>query len=145
MSQALDTAYACGWSLATTLMTCVVVFRSGDDDFGIMTSAEYDGDPEIVVHEFDPLGLNGLRTRPHGGGSPHGFSQPPIFLAFLRVALFLRRREGLTLPHGDPRATESFITILIVIGIPLCLDRRSDHLRVATSTGIPKAPPGQPA
>ena len=54
MSQALDTAYACGWSLATTLMTCVVVFRAGDDDFGVMTTAEYDGDPEIVIHEFDP-------------------------------------------------------------------------------------------
>ena len=45
---AISTAYACGWSLATTLMTCVVVFRAGDDDFGVMTSAEYDGDPEIV-------------------------------------------------------------------------------------------------
>ncbi len=33
------TAYACGWSLATTLMTCVVVFRAGDDDFGVMTTA----------------------------------------------------------------------------------------------------------
>ncbi|HEY8137575.1 MAG TPA: hypothetical protein VIF61_07020 [Methylocystis sp.] len=54
MSQALNTAYACGWSLATTLMTCVVVFRAGDDDFGIMTTAEYDGDPESVIHEFDP-------------------------------------------------------------------------------------------
>jgi len=52
MSQALNTAYACGWSLAATLMTCVVVFRAGDDDFG-MTTAEYDGDPEIVVHEYD--------------------------------------------------------------------------------------------
>ena len=50
----LYTAYACGWSLATTLMTCVVVFRAGDDDFGVMTTAEYDGDPEIVIHEFDP-------------------------------------------------------------------------------------------
>jgi hypothetical protein len=28
--------------------------RAGDDDFGVMTSAEYDGDPEIVIHEFDP-------------------------------------------------------------------------------------------
>jgi len=54
MSQALSTAYACGWNLATTLMTCVVVFRAGDDDFGVMTTAEYDGDPEIVIHEFDP-------------------------------------------------------------------------------------------
>ena len=54
MSQALTTAYACGWSLATTLMVYVVVFRAGDDDFGVMTTAEYDGDPDFIVHEFDP-------------------------------------------------------------------------------------------
>ena len=34
---------------ATTLMDYVVVFRAGDDDFGVMLSAEYDGE-----HEFDP-------------------------------------------------------------------------------------------
>ena len=54
MSQALTTAYACGWSLATTLMVYVVVFRAGDDDYGAMISAEYDGDPDFIVHEFDP-------------------------------------------------------------------------------------------
>jgi hypothetical protein len=40
MSQALATAYACGWSLATTLMTCVVVFRAGDDDFGVYLNSQ---------------------------------------------------------------------------------------------------------
>ncbi len=54
MSQALNAAYARGWSLATTLMDCVVVFRAGDDDFGVMLAAEYDGDLELVIHEFDP-------------------------------------------------------------------------------------------
>ncbi len=54
MSQALTTAYACGWSLATTLMAYVVVFRAGDDDFGVMPSAEYDGDADLIVYEFDP-------------------------------------------------------------------------------------------
>lgn len=54
MSQALNTAYACGWSLATTLMVYVVVFRAGDDDFGVMTTAEYDGDPNAIIHEYDP-------------------------------------------------------------------------------------------
>ncbi len=53
MSQALSAAYACGWSLATTLMVYVVVFRAGDDDF-VMTAAEYDGDPDLILHEFDP-------------------------------------------------------------------------------------------
>jgi hypothetical protein len=54
MSQALSAAYACGWSLATTLMVYVVVFRAGDDDFGVMTTAEYDGDPDLILQEFDP-------------------------------------------------------------------------------------------
>ncbi len=54
MFQALQTAYAHGWSLATSLMTCVVVFRAGDHDFGVMTSADYDGDPDFVLYEFDP-------------------------------------------------------------------------------------------
>ena len=40
MSQALNTAYACGWSLATSLMTCVVVFRAGADDFGIYLNSQ---------------------------------------------------------------------------------------------------------
>ena len=53
MSQALSTAYVCGWSLATTLMVYVVVFRAGDDNF-VMTAAEYDGDPDLILHEFDP-------------------------------------------------------------------------------------------
>lgn len=54
MSQALNAAYARGWSLATTLMDYVVVFRAGDDDFDVMLAAEYDGDLELVLHEFDP-------------------------------------------------------------------------------------------
>ncbi|MGB5086214.1 MAG: hypothetical protein WBO09_16800 [Methylocystis silviterrae] len=31
--------------LATTLMDYVVVFRAGDDDFGVMLTAAYDGNP----------------------------------------------------------------------------------------------------
>ena len=53
MSQALNAAYARGWNLATTLMDYVVVFRIGDDDFGVMLAAEYDGDPQLLLHEFD--------------------------------------------------------------------------------------------
>ena len=54
MSQALNAAYARGWNLATTLMDYVVVFRIGDDDFGVMLAAEYDGDLELILHEYDP-------------------------------------------------------------------------------------------
>lgn len=54
MSQALSAAYACGWDLAITLMAYVVVFRSGENDFGVMLASEYDGDADLIVHEFDP-------------------------------------------------------------------------------------------
>ena len=54
MSQALNAAYARGWNLATTLMDYVVVFRTGDDDFVVMLTAEYDGDLDLIMHEFDP-------------------------------------------------------------------------------------------
>ncbi len=54
MSQALSTAYARGWNLATTLMVCVIVFQAGDG-FGFMPTSEYDGDLDFVVHEFDPF------------------------------------------------------------------------------------------
>jgi hypothetical protein len=55
MSDALVFAYARGWSLARTLMVFVTVFRTDDDGFGVMPSAEYDGDPDLVIHEFDPF------------------------------------------------------------------------------------------
>lgn len=54
MSHALNAAYAHGWSLATTLMDYIVVFRTGDDDFGVMLAAEDDGDLHLIMHEFDP-------------------------------------------------------------------------------------------
>ncbi|MCQ8280148.1 hypothetical protein NFI95_17025 [Acetobacteraceae bacterium KSS8] len=53
MSQAL--AFANGWNLATTLMVCIVIFRTGMDGYGAMPASEYDGDPAAIVHEFDPF------------------------------------------------------------------------------------------
>jgi len=53
MSQAL--AFANGWNLATTLMVCVVVFHADAGNFGVMLTAEYDGDAACIVHEFDPF------------------------------------------------------------------------------------------
>ena len=42
------------FSLATTLMTCVILFKAGDG-FGAMPTAEFDGEPESIVLEFDPF------------------------------------------------------------------------------------------
>jgi hypothetical protein len=53
MSQAL--ALANGWSLAITLMVCVVIFQAGAGDYGVIPAGEYDGDPDAILHEFDPF------------------------------------------------------------------------------------------
>lgn len=53
MSQTL--AFANGWNLATTLMTCVVVILIEAGNYGVVLAAEYDGDPSAVIHEFDPF------------------------------------------------------------------------------------------
>ena len=53
MSQAL--AFANGWNLATTLMVCVVIFQAGTGEYGVMPSAEYDGDASAIIREVDPF------------------------------------------------------------------------------------------
>ena len=55
MSQALSTAHTLAWKLATTLMVCITVFQAGNGKFGVLPSAEYDGNPGAIVHEFDPF------------------------------------------------------------------------------------------
>ena len=55
MSQDLATAHALAWNLATTLMVCIIVFQAGNGQFGVMPSAEYDGDEAAIIHEFDPV------------------------------------------------------------------------------------------
>jgi hypothetical protein len=36
-------------------MVCVVVFRASLGHYGAMEASECDGDPEAIVHEFDPF------------------------------------------------------------------------------------------
>jgi len=55
MSQALSTAHAQAGNLATTLMVSITVFQADNGEFGVMWSAEYDGDPAAIVHGFDPF------------------------------------------------------------------------------------------
>ena len=56
MSNTLTVAHARGWDLATTLMACVVVFET-EGGYGVLPTAEFDGDPETAVHEFDPFAI----------------------------------------------------------------------------------------
>jgi hypothetical protein len=50
----LKVAQANAWSLAKTLMVCVVLFQT-TDGYGVMPTPDFDGDPGAVVREYDPF------------------------------------------------------------------------------------------
>lgn len=50
----LPTAQKFAWSLAKTLMTCVVLIHTGKG-YAVLTEAEYDGDPSFVAYTYDPF------------------------------------------------------------------------------------------
>ncbi len=47
-------AHAFAFSLATTLMVAIVIFRAGDGTHSVTPITEFDGDAE-VVEEIDPF------------------------------------------------------------------------------------------
>ena len=49
----LSTTQAFAWSLAKTLMTCIVLIRTAEG-FGVMPEREFDGPAEAIVHSYDP-------------------------------------------------------------------------------------------
>ena len=50
-----QTAHALAFSLATTLMAAIIVFRAGDGTLSVTPAAEYDGDDAAIVSEIDPF------------------------------------------------------------------------------------------
>ena len=52
----LTDAQAFAFSLATTLMVAIVIFRAGDGTLSVVPSNEFDGDAEIVA-EIDPFAV----------------------------------------------------------------------------------------
>ena len=44
------------FTLARSLMACVILFETGDA-FGVMPSREYDGDASRIICEYDPFEL----------------------------------------------------------------------------------------
>lgn len=50
----LNDAHAFAFSLATTLMTVIVMFRAGDGTLSVVPASEFDGDLDIVA-EIDPF------------------------------------------------------------------------------------------
>jgi len=51
----LNDAHAFAFSLATTLMAAIVIFRAGDGTLSVTPTSEYDGDASQIVHEIDPF------------------------------------------------------------------------------------------
>lgn len=49
----LSLAQRNAWNLARTLMVCITLFKAGSG-YGVLPSAEFDGDPATVLHEYDP-------------------------------------------------------------------------------------------
>lgn len=48
-------AHAFAFSLATTLMAVIVIFRAGDGTLSVTPAAEYDGDSAAILSEIDPF------------------------------------------------------------------------------------------
>lgn len=48
-------AHAFAFSLATTLMAVIVIFRAGDGTLSVTPAAEYDGDSAAIINEIDPF------------------------------------------------------------------------------------------
>ena len=51
----LETAHAFAFSLATTLMAVIVIFRAGDGTLSVAPASEYDGELSAIVREIDPF------------------------------------------------------------------------------------------
>jgi len=51
----LNDAHTFAFSLASTLMVAIVIFRAGDGSLSVVPANEYDGDSAAIVHEFDPF------------------------------------------------------------------------------------------
>jgi len=54
MSHNLALAQQHALNLAATLMTCVILFQ-GELGYGVVPSDEFDGDPDTIIHEYDPF------------------------------------------------------------------------------------------
>ncbi|MCW5686919.1 MAG: hypothetical protein KIT76_00080 [Pseudolabrys sp.] len=51
----LNDAHAFAFSLATTLMVAIVIFKAGDGTVSVMPASEYDGDALAIIREVDPF------------------------------------------------------------------------------------------
>lgn len=50
----LKEAHAFAYSLATTLMVVIVIFKAGDGSLSVVPFAEFEGDETAIISELDP-------------------------------------------------------------------------------------------
>lgn len=50
----LEIAQSFAWNLASSLMVCVVLFRT-TEGYGVAPASEYDGDAASIITEYDPF------------------------------------------------------------------------------------------
>ncbi len=51
----LNDAHAFAFSLATSLMVAIVIFRAGDGTLSVTPATEFDGDDAAIIREIDPF------------------------------------------------------------------------------------------
>jgi hypothetical protein len=51
----LAEANAFAFSLATSMMVSIVIFRAGDGTLSVVPANEYDGDDTAIIGEIDPF------------------------------------------------------------------------------------------
>jgi len=51
----LNDAHAFAFSLATTLMVVIVIFRADDGSVSVAPADEFDGDEAAILSEYDPF------------------------------------------------------------------------------------------
>lgn len=51
----LNEAHALTFSLASTLMPVIIIFRAGDGTLSVAPATEYDGDSAAILEEIDPF------------------------------------------------------------------------------------------
>jgi hypothetical protein len=51
----LNDAHAFAFSLATTLMAVILIFRADDGSVSVTPAAEFDGDEGAILSEIDPF------------------------------------------------------------------------------------------
>ena len=80
-------AHAFAFSLATTLMAAIVIFRAGDGTLSVTPAAEYDGDDAAIVRELAPFAPGRGENRRGRGGNLNGFrSHRRSSFAIFRIA-----------------------------------------------------------